>query len=384
MGGFSNPHAIFGGSHHSPHHLAALASSLGALGSGSAPATMQQQQHHEQLLMAAAAAAGGGGAFGGYGADRFMFDQEGLQGYGLSGPQHIAALAGSLQAGSYGSGGMLGSDRSMGSGFWASPAAMQQHFFLQQQQQQHRQQAVAAAAMAAAAAAAQSQQQQMRESHGGCADGTVDTSFRSDQMGKSDQQHGGGSGGTPGKGGSALAANSFGRSAGSQGGQQELTADRSSSSGTGGVASALTPRLTGWATVAAKEPPPGSAAHQQHGNGSAAEQNGVKQAQGGAVKGGVDAGQGKAVAKLPARVKAEVQHLVTQFQGVLKVSHAAAVCVCMLSLYVCPCDDSVELLPQSCSCNAQVLLPQLYRIDSDSACLPIALCTMLSIAVGGL
>jgi hypothetical protein len=197
---------------------------------------------------------------------------------------------------------------------------MQQHFFLQQQQQQQRQQAVAAAAMAAAAAAAQSQQQQMRESHGGCADGTVDTSFRSDQIGKSDQQHSVGSGGTPGKGGSALAANGFARFAGSQSGQQDLTAERSSSSSTGGAASALTPRLTGWASVAAKEPPPGSAAHQQQqGNGSAAEQNGVKQGQGVGVKGGGDAGQGKAVAKLPARVKAEVQHLVTQFQGVLKV-----------------------------------------------------------------
>jgi hypothetical protein len=39
----------------------------------------------------------------------------------------------------------------------------------------------------------------------------------------------------------------------------------------------------------------------------------------GGVKGVGDAGQGKAVAKLPARVKAEVQNLVTQFQGVLKV-----------------------------------------------------------------
>jgi hypothetical protein len=201
---------------------------------------------------------------------------------------------------------------------------MQQHFLLQQQQQ--RQQAVAAAAMAVHAAAAQGQQQQlMRESNGGCADGTVDTSFRSDQIGKSDQQHSVGSGGTPGKGGSALAANGLGRSAGSQGGQQEVTAERSSSSITGGAASALTPRLTGWATVAAKEPPPGSAAQQQHqGNGNAAEQVGVKQAQGGGggVKGAGDAGQGKAVAKLPARVKAEVQHLVAQFQGVLKVSHA--------------------------------------------------------------
>jgi hypothetical protein len=236
---------------------------------------------------------------------------------------------------------------------------MQQHFFLQQQQQQQRQQAIAAAAMAAAAAAAQSQQQQqMRESHGGC-DGTVDTSFRSDQIGKSDQQHSVGSGGTPGKGGSALAANGFGRSAGSQGGQQELTAERSSSSSTGTSASSLMPRLTGWATVAAKEPPTASAAHQQqHGNGSIAEQIGTKQAQGG-VKGGGDAGQGKAVAKLPARVKAEVQHLVAQFQGVLKVSNAMCVCagcagrVCSNGLAVAYC------MLLSCSCRVVACAPVL-------------------------
>lgn len=239
----------------------------------------------------------------------------------------MAALAGSLQGGSYSSGGFLGSDRagSLGSGFWASPAAMQQHFLLQQQQRQQQrqqQQAVAAAAVAAAAAAAQSQQQQMRVSMGGGADGAVDTSFRSDQIGKHDQMHPVGSVGTPGKGGSALAGNAFGRPSGSQGGQQELSAERSSSSTGAAAASALTPRLTGWASIAAKEPPAGSAAQQQQqqANGSVAAQGAAKQVQVAAAgKGGGDGGQGKAVGKLPPRVKAEVQNLVTQFQGVLKV-----------------------------------------------------------------
>lgn len=342
-GSFHNPNALLG-SHHSPHHLAALASSLGALGSGSAPATLQQQQQHEQLLLAAAAAAGSGRAFGGYGHERLLLDPEGLQGYGLSGPQHMAALASSLQGGSYGSGGLLGSDRSLGSGLWASPAAMQQHFLLQQQHQRQQQQAVAAAAVAAAAAAAQSQQQQqMRASLGGGADGTVDTSFGIDQMGKMDQQHPVGSAGTPGKGGS-LAANAFGRPAGSHGGQQELAAERSSSSSNGAPgASALTPRLTGWASVAAKEPPAGSGPQQQQAQsqGSATLHSGMKQGQAGstgsaASKAGGDGGQGKAVAKLPPRVKAEVQHLVSQFQGVLKVrprhtTHAVPATLCAVA-----------------------------------------------------
>ena len=37
------------------------------------------------------------------------------------------------------------------------------------------------------------------------------------------------------------------------------------------------------------------------------------------MKGGGDVCQGKAVGKLPPRVKAEVQNLVAQFQGILKV-----------------------------------------------------------------
>ena len=299
--------------------MAALAGSLGQLGAGSAPANLQQQRQHEQLLLAAAAAAGGGGAFGGYGS---LLDPDMMNTYGMSGSQHhMAALASSLQGGSYGSGGFLGSDRSLGSGFWASPAAMQQQYLLQQQ----RQQAVAAAAVVAAAAAAQSQQQQMRGSLGGAGDGTIDTSFRMDQIGKGEQQHpigsAGGSGSAPGK---VSAVGAFGRSL-NQG--EDHPAERGSNPGGAGAAgSALMPRLTGWASIAAKEPPAGTQSAQQQqqqqqgANGSAggSVQNGMRPQQGG-VKGVGDAGQGKAVAKLPARVKAEVQNLVTQFQGVLKV-----------------------------------------------------------------
>jgi hypothetical protein len=328
-GSYGNPSTLLGSSHHSPHHhMAALAGSFGALGAGSAPATLQQQ--HEQLLLAAAAAASGsGGAFGAYGSDRLLPDQDYLQGYGgLSSSQHMAALAGSFHGNSYGSGGLLGSDsRSLGSGIWASPAALQQQFLLQQQQ------AVAAAAVAAAAAAAaQNQHQALRGSlGGGGADSAADTGHRSDQLGK--EQHPAGSAGrgvnTPRKGVSGL---SISRPSDSQIGEQDCGGERNSSSGgAGGAASALTPRLTGWASVAAKQPSPGSNAQlaagsnaQQGAGGQAGARQQQQQAGGG---GGKDVGGVKAVTKLPARVQAEVHHLVAQFQGVLKV--CVCVCVCM-------------------------------------------------------
>jgi len=329
--------ALLGGSH-SPHHLAALAGSLGAIGAGSAPATLQQQQQHEQqLLLAAAAAVGSSGGFGGYGgsfnsaagAERLLLDADGMS-YGLSGSQQHMAALGSLQGTSYSSGGLL-SERS-GSGFWASPAAMQQQFLLQHHQQQQRQQAVAAAAVAAAAAAAQSQQQQqqMRGSLGG-GDGAVDVGVRSDQLLKDNSAGSmGRNGATPGKTANGVGSQPAGALGGGQGGHggqthHDLAAERSTGGGSGATGSALTPRLTGWASIAAKEPPASAGLQQQQvvvASAGSGTQGGVKQPQ---QQGAVDGTLGKAVAKLPSRVKVEVQNLVTQFQGVLKVGFDRAV-----------------------------------------------------------
>jgi hypothetical protein len=280
--------------HQQQQHLAALAGSLGGMGPGSAPAALQHQQ--EQLLLAAAAAAAGGGsAGGGFGSGGQQLAESGSM--FMSIPEGFAeglAAAFSMPGSSY-------------SGSWGTSPAMHQHF-MQQRQQQH----AAAAAMVASAAAAHSQQLQQQHSllsSLGGPDGSIDVGFRSDQLMREPSMAGSGGGdSTPGKG-----AGNFHHSASMGGGSSYEAAGPLDLAGAERSSSGTAPRLTGWASVAARDPAGRGA------DGSA----GALQPQGSTDSGQHQAAAGssdsKAVHKLPPRVRGEVQALINSFGGVLKV-----------------------------------------------------------------
>lgn len=104
-----------------------------------------------------------------------------------------------------------------------------------------------------------------------------------------------------------------------------------------GAASLATPCLTGWASIAAKEPkaspgtPLAGSNSSQGGSAVSAWANGRPLgasggAPAGAKAGAVAADGGKPLGRLPQRVRNEVQALVAQFNGVLKVRHECEVC----------------------------------------------------------
>jgi hypothetical protein len=305
---------------------------------GSAPAggvhDMFLQAEHAAMFGAGGAAAAAVAAAAGFGcigagttaaqlAESVLLEGDG---HGLGAQQ----LQFGMHSSSFGS-------SSGGAGWRTSPNALAGHFGALQQHHQ--------------------QQQHMLHRP---SDAAVDVSFRSDQVKEQGAAAGARTGSSISAPGTAAAAAagkpmSFAAAAAAAPAGPEATAAAAeaeahkSASGAGAASSA--PRLTGWASIAAKDPKPspgtpnaaaaaassagggaGGGANASHGgaaagtwaNGrpqSAAGSSAAAAAAAGKAGGGVAAAgeAGKLLGRLPPRVRAEVQGLIGQFNGVLKV-----------------------------------------------------------------